>query len=424
MILQDEFTNQGEMEREVGMETTLFGGPPEVGNVLKLANGQMGFMTIYAHPLFDAVADVMPAMAYAPAEILANKAIWAHKAEHEKRKELLRRETGAVSPRSQSPSTPVRKPVDSSDPSLSGALQNTTSPLRSQVSPDPTTVVRESRRSSLGSVVTPSGASQSPSRRSSMGSPFGLGPQSASATSPDMTSRRSSGAFPGANPQPPPLQARRSSNTVPNSQLQLGGNDDEGVAFIPFHPGGSGENEPPRGRDTKMGPPARPAVLASTSDPGRAVNGDRIPETTSSSPSKRGTARFAGLHKQQHHQQNSSGRFSNFSSNDRHSMATSGARTHSTILTPVSPSTQATSFLSDGSDDRDNGDLDSSRPTSAGMPALIGHDGCRNKNNTRTTITGHGYGDGTRTVPRRRSKLRLGSAWTFWRKKSGDNESQ
>lgn len=406
------------------METTLFGGPPEIGNILKLANGQMGFMTIYAHPLFDAVADVMPGMAYAPAEILTNKAIWAHRAEKEKRKELLRQETGAVSPRSQSPATPVRKPLDTIQdhqvPTPDHA-HYTSSPLRGQVTTEEAGAVRESRRSSLGSLVTPSGASHSQSRRSSLGSPFGVGPQSGSATSPDMTSRRSSGAFPGANPQPPPLQARRSSNTVPNSQLQLSGDDTEGAAST-SHRGGSSENDPILGKDFDLVQPARSAVIAISPERGQTLNGDSAIENTSSSPSKRSTTRFTNIQRQ-HHQHNSSGRFSTISSQDRSSMATSGARTHSTILTPVSPSTQATSFLSDGSDDKDNGQ-NGSRPTSAGMPAMIRRGLCENKNNVRTSILGHGYGDGTRTVPRRRSKLRLGSAFNFWRKRSGDNESQ
>ncbi|KAK6365416.1 3',5'-cyclic-nucleotide phosphodiesterase [Exophiala oligosperma] len=107
-LLQKEFAHQGEMEQAVGMETALFGGPPELGNMLKLANGQIGFMTIFAHPLFANVADVIPAMRFAADEILTNKGVWFTRAEHEKKMQLLRRTTGfgdngAVSPRTQSP---------------------------------------------------------------------------------------------------------------------------------------------------------------------------------------------------------------------------------------------------------------------------------------------------------------------------------
>lgn len=113
-LLQKEFAKQGEMEEAVGMETTLFGGPPELGNSLKLANGQIGFMTIFAHPLFANVADIIPAMGFAADEILTNKGVWFTRAEHEKLKLVIKKgislgDGGAVSPRTQSPSGVGRK---------------------------------------------------------------------------------------------------------------------------------------------------------------------------------------------------------------------------------------------------------------------------------------------------------------------------
>lgn len=107
-MLQKEFAKQGEMEQAVGMETTLFGGPPELGNMLKLANGQIGFMTIFAHPLFANVADIIPAMSFAAEEILTNKGVWFTVAEHEKMRQVIKKGTGfgdggSVSPRSRSP---------------------------------------------------------------------------------------------------------------------------------------------------------------------------------------------------------------------------------------------------------------------------------------------------------------------------------
>ncbi|EXJ85380.1 3',5'-cyclic-nucleotide phosphodiesterase [Capronia coronata CBS 617.96] len=107
-LLQEEFAHQGQMEQAVGMETALFGGPPELGNMLKLANGQIGFMTIFAHPLFSNVADIIPAMRFAADEILTNKGVWFTRAEHEKRLQMLQKGTrpgegGSVSPRTRSP---------------------------------------------------------------------------------------------------------------------------------------------------------------------------------------------------------------------------------------------------------------------------------------------------------------------------------
>lgn len=118
--LQEEFAHQGEMERNIGMETTLFGGPPEIGNMLKLANGQIGFMTIFAHPLFANVADIIPAMKFAADEILINKGVWFTRAEHEKQRAVMKERggfgDGGVSPRSQSPSDANRKSYFPSSP--------------------------------------------------------------------------------------------------------------------------------------------------------------------------------------------------------------------------------------------------------------------------------------------------------------------
>ncbi len=113
--MQKEFAHQGEMESAVGMETTLFGGPPELGNMLKLANGQIGFMTIFAHPLFANVADIIPAMHFAADEILTNKGVWFTRAEHEKKLVLVKKGTGpgdggSISPRTQSPAGRLSEP--------------------------------------------------------------------------------------------------------------------------------------------------------------------------------------------------------------------------------------------------------------------------------------------------------------------------
>ncbi len=150
------------MEQAVGMETALFGGPPELGNMLKLANGQIGFMAIFAHPLFANVADVIPAMRFAADEILTNKGVWFTRAEHEKKMQLLRRGAGAretdpVSPRTQSPAG--RKPSRNELP---------TSPLRGRNdSPESAGRGSDARRSSNN---TP----QNTSRPSSLAAAAGI----------------------------------------------------------------------------------------------------------------------------------------------------------------------------------------------------------------------------------------------------------
>ncbi|KAL7779114.1 hypothetical protein CFE70_008617 [Pyrenophora teres f. teres 0-1] len=88
-ILTDEFSNQGLMEQELEMPSCLFGGPPVREDVIKLGESQIGFMNIFARPLFEAVADILPAMRFAVDEMLINKDIWEkkiHDERHRKRK--------------------------------------------------------------------------------------------------------------------------------------------------------------------------------------------------------------------------------------------------------------------------------------------------------------------------------------------------
>lgn len=58
------------------MQTTLIGGPPELGNMLKLANGQISFMSICALPLFEGVADLLAPLSFTVQQIRSNKSTW------------------------------------------------------------------------------------------------------------------------------------------------------------------------------------------------------------------------------------------------------------------------------------------------------------------------------------------------------------
>ncbi|OKL59677.1 hypothetical protein UA08_05273 [Talaromyces atroroseus] len=75
-ILQEEFAHQGEMEKEIGMETALFGGPPELGNILKLSLGQINFMSIFAIPLFEGVSSLCPDIKGTVEQIKVNRGRW------------------------------------------------------------------------------------------------------------------------------------------------------------------------------------------------------------------------------------------------------------------------------------------------------------------------------------------------------------
>lgn len=83
-ILTDEFCNQGNMEKELNIPTTLFGGPPERDNVVKMGESQIGFINIFASPLFEGVSDILPGMRFSVDELIANKATWKQRIEDEK----------------------------------------------------------------------------------------------------------------------------------------------------------------------------------------------------------------------------------------------------------------------------------------------------------------------------------------------------
>jgi hypothetical protein len=68
------------------MPSCLFGGPPVRDDMIKLGESQIGFMNIFARPLFEAVTDILPAMRFAVDEILTNKATWDTKIDQEKQR--------------------------------------------------------------------------------------------------------------------------------------------------------------------------------------------------------------------------------------------------------------------------------------------------------------------------------------------------
>ncbi|KAJ5142622.1 uncharacterized protein N7515_001409 [Penicillium bovifimosum] len=132
-VLQEEFANQGEMEREVGMETALFGGPPELGNVYKLATGQIGFMSIFALPLFEGISDLLPQLQFTTDHIRHNQALWQELANEELEKQGLPAEKRAeitVSPRSHSPA--VETPGERRLSSSGDVAPDVTSPISSE----------------------------------------------------------------------------------------------------------------------------------------------------------------------------------------------------------------------------------------------------------------------------------------------------
>ena len=462
------------MEQAVGMETVLFGGPPELGNVLKLANSQIGFMGIFAHPLFQNVADIIPAMGFAGAEILNNKGVWFTKAEHEKRKEQFRRDTdltegGAISPRSQSPTAPSRKRLHQhlgDDKEASSYFP--ASPLRHNAEPSSRGGSRRSSRGNVEHMQTGHEPQHDQSRRSSLGGQIAASPTA---------SRRSSGALsPGEKtnlkPRVPRSKERQSSNSLSSGQHRLGDDaappadsakqgDSENEAHtamsgtganLPQNDGAGdvGSNVNPSGTSVEgMAPP-----LEEDSRFHHKVNNRHFSPTlqtftfATSKPNEPirtvHPSSYSQVTTNAHHASEPSIANVNF---DRTSMATSGGAASSTTdvdrrttMAALSPSTEATSFLSRDSEDQRPLEMDSdqeaarsefearrARTASAPAKAPMSLTGSRNregaKQNIQTTVLGQDTVNGdvsTRrgTMPRRRSRLRL----AFWRKRSDNDD--
>lgn len=95
------------MEDELDIKSSLMAQPKK--DILSLSNAQLGFMNMFAIPLFQGVADIMPAMRYTVDELEINKGLFEQKVQEEKARQSpdelrLRRgiREGTFSPRTRS----------------------------------------------------------------------------------------------------------------------------------------------------------------------------------------------------------------------------------------------------------------------------------------------------------------------------------
>lgn len=133
-ILSDEFSRQASMEDELSIPTSLMAPPKK--DIISLGKAQLGFMNLFALPLFQGVADLMPPMQYCVDELEANKVLFQMKVQEEEGKvdpavRLLRNADGTFSPRTMSmaatpdqhekkasPPTPTQKLLAASAPTV------------------------------------------------------------------------------------------------------------------------------------------------------------------------------------------------------------------------------------------------------------------------------------------------------------------
>ncbi|KAI5859321.1 HD-domain/PDEase-like protein [Durotheca rogersii] len=100
-ILYEEFSRQAAMESDVNIPSSLISPPKK--DFVSLAKAQMGFMNIFAIPLFQGVAEVLPAMQYTVDELQINKTLFEltlkgfPNMDEERRRKLTE---GILSPRS------------------------------------------------------------------------------------------------------------------------------------------------------------------------------------------------------------------------------------------------------------------------------------------------------------------------------------
>ena len=428
------------METKIGVPTTLFGGPPELGNLIKLANSQIGFMNIFARPLFEGVTQIMPTMSFAINEMKANQNIWDERIRREEVREQVRvgnkkpPSEGSLSPRSESPSRSSNQ-LELSHPeglpasrATSGAQLPSWWPLKAENDQESGLDLGLSDPTS-NELPGLSPRSQSEgSRRSSLGLPPGY-----VISRPDSTSysRRSSGAYPATNPIIPSSSTRRSSNTVA-SQLQLGAVlDVKSQASTSIS---ADENVQPRGHGSEDAPwrPNVPNTMNTRHSEGSVLLGSNGGHGGGSEHMHRGLkSNDTSNYRSARYTANpSTGQISAIQSHNRDS---SGAQTSITRSQPYSPTeTQATSFLTVDSDDKNyhNGGewsnsirkdipnvVDVERP---GSGHKFGESELVKSSNVKTSVAKGHTGivatngmDGHRIIARRKSSRFL----TFWKKR-------
>ncbi|KAL8944192.1 MAG: hypothetical protein Q9216_000616 [Gyalolechia sp. 2 TL-2023] len=423
-ILQLEFANQGLMEDDLGMATTLFGGPPELGNLTKLANSQTGFMDIFARPLFEAVSDLLPGMVFAVEEMKTNQHVWKQKIQEQsstKEKKKSVSSESFLSPRSRSPSCSSSQPELSHPEGLPAS--QVSSRILTSIRSSTTPKNEEQRHASATPVSLPSSDSLAQihlqdSQCLSLGGHLGHSNSVVDPTS----SRRSSGAYLLDHSGPALPSTRRSSITSPG-RLQLEVGTDSKLQSCPTVP--AAENVQP-GRRGSEGTQTNASTM--TSDTGShniAITGGGGRTARKGSKSSDGEQTFG----QQRSVAYTMARHSPYPTHERHS---SGGHTSRSQSVPYSPTeTQATSVTED-SDDKSQRmhERGGSSTIKEGVPEMLdvekpgsGHRltgsgvlGHSKSPDVKTAVVNGGHHTHTDRLLTRKSSRFL----NFWKKRGGD----
>lgn len=119
MILTDEFARQASMERDLAIPSALFA--PPVREIVELGQSQVGFMNMFAIPLFQGITGVLPAMRFCVDELQRNCKIWEDRIEVEQENKRKGSDDsvskdGAFSPRHMSTVSAGKKSIRGSTP--------------------------------------------------------------------------------------------------------------------------------------------------------------------------------------------------------------------------------------------------------------------------------------------------------------------
>ena len=134
MILTDEFARQASMESDLGIPSCSSLRSTCERKTIELGRSQVGFMNMFAIPLFQGVTDIMPAMQFCVDELQSNKAKWQVRIEEEQEKQRKDSDDsvtmdGMFSPRAMSLANPSdiahRQTSNKPSPLSSGSLPTT-----------------------------------------------------------------------------------------------------------------------------------------------------------------------------------------------------------------------------------------------------------------------------------------------------------
>ena len=145
------------MEDDLGIPSALF-APPVRDSIVEMGKSQVGFMSIFALPLFQGVTGVMPAMRFSVDEMTTNKSIWESKI-------ISGRETERLQQREVAPQLDSYRLT----PRSKGSSHTASVPLSTGLSPSSHVKTPSGRHSPQSSLTTPTRGSPEESRRSSHG---------------------------------------------------------------------------------------------------------------------------------------------------------------------------------------------------------------------------------------------------------------